>query len=239
MIADSRIESVRHDLAQCGQEHLLTFWDTLTAPERDHLVAQIGDLDLPRIGDWVETLVKNQPEAPITPRDFQPAKSYSPLPQTDTEREEYSQARRLGHELISAGKVAGFVVAGGQGTRLGFDGPKGNYPISPVRNKTLFQVFADRYERGSLLITSNLPFSEWQQVFQGERMTAALLDRLTHHCEILEMNGESYRFREPMKEKRAKSQAKDPSSGETAPKPRPAASKKGKSQPLPQQPRWA
>ena len=67
----------------------------------------------------------------------------------------------------------------------------------------LFQVFANRYERSSLLVTSNLPFSEWQQVFQGERMTAALLDRLTHHCEIFEMNGESYRFRESMKEKKA------------------------------------
>ena len=68
----------------------------------------------------------------------------------------------------------------------------------------LFQVFADRYERSSILITSNLPFSEWQQVFQGERMTAALLDRLTHHCEIFEMNGESFRFRESMKTKRTK-----------------------------------
>ena len=66
----------------------------------------------------------------------------------------------------------------------------------------LFQVFADRYERRSLLITSNLPFSEWGQVFQGERMTAALLDRLTHQCDIFEMNGESYRFRESMKQKR-------------------------------------
>ena len=63
----------------------------------------------------------------------------------------------------------------------------------------LFQVFADRYERASLLITSNLAFSDWGQVFQGERMTAALLDRLTHRCHIFEMNGESYRFRESMK----------------------------------------
>ncbi len=60
----------------------------------------------------------------------------------------------------------------------------------------LFQVFADRYERASLLVTSNLPFSEWNQVFQGERMTAALLDRLTHRCHVFQMNGESYRFRE-------------------------------------------
>jgi DNA replication protein DnaC len=65
----------------------------------------------------------------------------------------------------------------------------------------LFQVFADRYERRSLLITSNLSFSDWDQIFQGERMTAALLDRLTHHCHIFEMNGESYRFKQSMKEK--------------------------------------
>ena len=68
----------------------------------------------------------------------------------------------------------------------------------------LFRVFADRYERGSLLVTSNLPFSEWNQIFQGERMTAALLDRLTHHCHIFEMNGESYRFRESMKAKKGR-----------------------------------
>ena len=68
----------------------------------------------------------------------------------------------------------------------------------------LFQVFAERYERRSLLLTSNLAFSEWGQVFQGERMTAALLDRLTHRCSIFEMNGESYRFRESMKNKKKK-----------------------------------
>jgi len=66
----------------------------------------------------------------------------------------------------------------------------------------LFRVFADRYERASMLITTNLPFSEWNQIFQGERMTAALLDRLTHRCHIFEMNGESYRFRESMKNKK-------------------------------------
>lgn len=68
----------------------------------------------------------------------------------------------------------------------------------------LFQIFADRYERRSLLITSNLPFGEWGQIFQGERMTAALLDRLTHQCHIFEMNGESYRFKESMKSKQEK-----------------------------------
>jgi DNA replication protein DnaC len=72
----------------------------------------------------------------------------------------------------------------------------------------LFQVFADRYERGSILITSNLPFSEWGQIFQGERMTAALLDRFTHRCHIFEMNGESYRFRESSKQSKQKKESK-------------------------------
>jgi DNA replication protein DnaC len=72
----------------------------------------------------------------------------------------------------------------------------------------LFQVFADRYERGSVLITSNLPFGEWGQIFQGERMTAALLDRFTHRCHIFEMNGESYRFRESSKQAKEKKGAK-------------------------------
>ena len=72
------------------------------------------------------------------------------------------------------------------------------------RRRVLFRVFSDRYERASLLVTSNLPFSEWNQIFQGERTTAALLDRLTHHCQIFEMNGESYRFRESMKSKKSR-----------------------------------
>ena len=79
----------------------------------------------------------------------------------------------------------------------------GYLSFSRVGAELLFQVFADRYERQSLLITSNLPFGDWVQVFHGERMTAALLDRLTHKCHIFEMNGESYRFRESMKAKKS------------------------------------
>jgi DNA replication protein DnaC len=80
----------------------------------------------------------------------------------------------------------------------------GYLSFSRAGAELLFQVFADRYERRSLLVTSNLAFSDWGQVFQGERMTAALLDRLTHRCHIFEMNGESYRFRESMTIKKGK-----------------------------------
>ena len=86
----------------------------------------------------------------------------------------------------------------------------GYLSFSRAGAELLFQVFADRYERKSLLVTSNLAFGEWGQVFQGERMTAALLDRLTHRCHIFEMNGESYRFRESMKGKKDK----DPEEGQ-------------------------
>lgn len=72
----------------------------------------------------------------------------------------------------------------------------GYLSLSESGAELLFQVFAERYERGSVLVTSNLSFGEWGAVFKNERMTAALLDRLTHRCEIVEMNGESYRFRQ-------------------------------------------
>jgi len=70
----------------------------------------------------------------------------------------------------------------------------GYVPLSQVGAELLFEVFSQRYERGSIIVTSNLPFEEWPSVFRSERLTGALLDRLTHHVHILEMNGESYRL---------------------------------------------
>ena len=67
-------------------------------------------------------------------------------------------------------------------------------PFLPIGSELLFEVFSQRYERGATLVTSNLPFEEWTSIFGSERLTGALLDRLTHHVHILEMNGESYRL---------------------------------------------
>jgi DNA replication protein DnaC len=72
----------------------------------------------------------------------------------------------------------------------------GFVPLSKTGAELLFEVFSQRYERGSTLVTSNLPFDEWTNTFGTERLTGALLDRLTHHVHILEMNGESYRLTE-------------------------------------------
>lgn len=70
----------------------------------------------------------------------------------------------------------------------------GYVPLSSTGAELLFEVFSERYERSSTIVTSNLPFDEWTSVFGSERLTGALLDRLTHHVHILEMNGESFRL---------------------------------------------
>ena len=70
----------------------------------------------------------------------------------------------------------------------------GFVPLSKTGAELLFELISHRYERGATLITSNLPFDEWTETFGSERLTGALLDRLTHHVSILEMNGESYRL---------------------------------------------
>ena len=72
----------------------------------------------------------------------------------------------------------------------------GFVPLSRTGAELLFEVFSQRYERGSILVTTNLPFDEWTEVLGSERLTGALLDRLTHRVHILEMNGESYRLRQ-------------------------------------------
>ena len=68
----------------------------------------------------------------------------------------------------------------------------------------LFQVIASRYERKSTIISSNLEFKDWSSVFVSQNLTSALLDRLIHRCHILEVNGESYRFKESLRQKKTK-----------------------------------
>ena len=71
----------------------------------------------------------------------------------------------------------------------------GFVPLSHAGAELIFPVYSQRYERGSIMVTINLPFDEWSEVFGSERLTGALMDRLTHHIQILEMNGESYNLK--------------------------------------------
>ena len=75
----------------------------------------------------------------------------------------------------------------------------GFVPLGKSGAELLFEIISQRYERGSIIITSNLPFDEWTGIFGSERLTGAIPDRLTHHVHILEMNGESFRLRQSRK----------------------------------------
>jgi len=83
----------------------------------------------------------------------------------------------------------------------------GFVPLSKTGAELLFETISQRYERGSIIITSNLPFDEWTETFGTERLTGALLDRITHHVHILEMNGESFRLKQS-RQRRNKSTVK-------------------------------
>ena len=97
----------------------------------------------------------------------------------------FTTAAALVHELMEARDDRRLLII----DELGF------VPLSTTGTELLIEVFSQRYERGSILVTTNLPFDEWTEVFGSERLTGALLDRLTHHVHILEMNGESYRLK--------------------------------------------
>src|SRR3954464_3431941 len=109
----------------------------------------------------------------------------------------FTTAAALVHELLEARDEKRLLRLQKQliGYKLLIIDELGYVPLSTTGAELLFEVFSRRYERGSVLVTSNLPFDEWTEVMGSERLTGALLDRLTHHVHILEMNGESYRLR--------------------------------------------
>ena len=108
----------------------------------------------------------------------------------------FTAAAALVHELMEARDERRLLNLQRELSRLGLliIDELGFVPLSRTGAELLFKVFSRRYERGSIMATTNLPFDEWTEVFGSERLTGALLDHLTHHVHILEMNGESYRL---------------------------------------------
>jgi DNA replication protein DnaC len=108
----------------------------------------------------------------------------------------FTTAAALVHELMEARDERRLLRLQKQmaGVELLIIDELGFVPLSKTGAELLFELISQRYERGATMITSNLPFDEWTDVFGSERLTGALLDRLTHHVNILEMNGESYRL---------------------------------------------
>jgi UDP-N-acetylglucosamine/UDP-N-acetylgalactosamine diphosphorylase len=137
------IEAVRSKLVSHGQEHLLQFCDGLGEQERSALLAQVSAIDLDEIDRLVKQYVHQKPEAEVD-GEIIPPEIISPRTEDPDVLRELEAAQQRGLELIAAGKVAAFVVAGGQGTRLGYEGPKGCFEATPVAHKPLFRVFAEQ-----------------------------------------------------------------------------------------------
>ena len=138
-----------HQMDVFGQEHLMTFWDVLNDSERESLLAQIGALDFAQIAELYER--RNEPAESLTladrasdPPGYKFSTVTDPTPCKTLKPITAGEAVEAGTEALRNGKVACALVAGGQGTRLGFPYPKGMYPIGPVSEATLFQFHFEK-----------------------------------------------------------------------------------------------
>jgi len=115
------------------------------------------------------------------------------------------EARLMKYKLIILDEV-GFIPFSQKGAHLCF-----GYRVA---RRMLFSFISQRYQRGSLIVTSNLGFAEWTEVFGDPRLTSALLDRLTHRCHILEFKGKSHRFRQSLQRQAGSSESLAEDKGE-------------------------
>lgn len=136
-----RFESCRAQFAHYRQDHVFRFWGELTTDQRAELLHDAEQVDLARCAALIDPLVLNKPAAAAT-QEIRPPEVLPAVPDSAL-APQYAKARAQGENLIRDGKVAAFTVAGGQGTRLGFAGPKGCFGVSPIRNASLFQWFAE------------------------------------------------------------------------------------------------
>jgi UDP-N-acetylglucosamine/UDP-N-acetylgalactosamine diphosphorylase len=125
-----------HRLRLHGQEHVLAGWDGLPPAERAALVNQLAGIDFPELESLYRR--KDEPHTTLPPRE-----RIAPLPTEDWEAIPPAAAAR-GEAAIRAGELAVLLVAGGQGSRLGFDNPKGMFPVGPVSGASLFQIHAEK-----------------------------------------------------------------------------------------------
>ncbi len=139
----SDIKKIRDMLQRHGQSHLLRFCDDLSTDRRQSLVEQIASIDFDQLDELIDKYVWRKGPVDL-PQDICPPEIVPARPPGEAEAARLADAHKCGEELIAAGKVAAFVVAGGQGTRLGIEGPKGCFEATPVRRKPLFHVFAEQ-----------------------------------------------------------------------------------------------
>ena len=147
---------LRRRAADAGQDHVFRFWGDLPEEGRRRLLAQLAEVDFEELAELIDLHVTHR-RPPELPPDLEPA-PFIPLPTTHAERSRRDAMRQKGEELLAASKVAPMVVAGGQGTRLGYEGPKGAFPIGPVSGRTLFDVFAEAIHAARRSYSVSIPW---------------------------------------------------------------------------------
>src|SRR6185437_4246520 len=130
-------------LERHGQGHLLRWWGELDDARRARLASDLASIDFEQLDRLVEDLVHGEGGGAPPADRVEPIEGVR-LPQTDGERVAMRRAAGVGAEALAAGEVGVILVAGGSGTRLGFDGPKGTFPIGPVSSASLFQIHAEK-----------------------------------------------------------------------------------------------
>lgn len=135
----SVIERFRH----AGQGQVFAYFDQLPPEGQQALLAQAAEIDLAEIDRLNRTLVAAGAATGVNLHGLAPA-PYVRLPENGGSAARWAEAKAAGEAALRAGRVAAFTVAGGQGTRLGYDGPKGTFAVTPLKQKPLFQVFAEK-----------------------------------------------------------------------------------------------
>jgi UDP-N-acetylglucosamine/UDP-N-acetylgalactosamine diphosphorylase len=143
-------EDLRQHLRRHGQEHVLAFWDQLDEAGRQGLAGQVRALDLEQLKQLHANRDKPYPAPPL--------ERIQPVPVIPCDTPEDVAARQLGEQALRAGEVAVLLVAGGQGSRLGFDHPKGMYPVGPISRKSLFQIHAEKVLATRRRYRARVPF---------------------------------------------------------------------------------
>lgn len=171
---DSRYESCLAELKKRSQDHVLRWWDELGPDQRSQLLSDIESIPWDVVDPLIKTHVLASPERAI-PNDLSPPEVF-PQPPGPGQKALYDKAVRTGRGLLGAGKVAAFTVAGGQGTRLGFEGPKGAVTITPVREKTLFQLFAEMIRAAGVRYEVKIPWYIMTNPLNHEQTVGFLKD---------------------------------------------------------------
>ncbi len=137
-------EALLDAVKKYGQEHVLEYWSKCTPAEQDQLAAQLSTIDLALLQTLSNELVNAKPGPAMDGKTrMEPAPVIS-LPSSPYEKNEQDVARLAGETALKAGRVGFFLVAGGQGTRLGINGPKGVFEVGPVTHRSLFQIHAEK-----------------------------------------------------------------------------------------------